>query len=86
MTVEDTLARLTPDNKGPMMAQVHDPDGLDPPGPLATLMENAMTADNYKRMMTDAPSLDPRGPLASIHVPVLVIDYPEEPRYQGPER
>ena len=83
--VQETLHRLTPENEGQMLARAMDPDGRDPPGPLANLFEQAMTGAARRQWETLLPNVDMTGALADVQAPSLVVHYPEEPLYpSGP--
>ena len=83
-TVHETVARLQPESEAEVTARRMDPDGLDPPGPLATLIENAMAPADRRRMSNlRLPGWDNDETMAALRVPTLVVHYPDEPMYQG---
>ena len=85
-TAGETLAQLTPDSEPGMIARMLDPDGLDPPRPLAKLFESAVKPEDRRRLSTLARPWEPTESMARLRAPTLVVHYPNEPMYQaGPE-
>ena len=83
ITVQETLHAITPENEGLMLTRAMDPDGRDPPQPLANLFEHAMTEAAYQRMKEEAPDIDTLGAVPAIRAPMLAAHYPEEAIYDG---